>query len=126
MRELLAMGFPRVRAANALQAVDNAGAQQAVAWLVDNDGSPLLLDRPNGYVEAPSPSPAALGDPFFGAALAAAPATTPNPLLQSQQPQQPAATPPGYARQRSLGGVGVAGILRQEERRAAATDRCAL
>lgn len=125
--ELQRMGFTRLRATNALLTTHNAGVQQAAAWLMDNEGSPLLLDRPNPYATAPRAAPRP-PDPFFSAALLGAQGSK-GGYGATQQAVGAAAVQPQQAQQQleprpaSLG-AGLVGILRREELKAAETDRC--
>ena len=58
---LCAIGYPRLHAVNAVVATRNAGVQEAVNWLCDNEGSPAL-DQPSPYLQQSSGSGgAALG-----------------------------------------------------------------
>lgn len=47
---LCAIGYPRLHAVNAVVATRNAGVQEAVNWLCDNEGSPAL-DQPSQYLQ---------------------------------------------------------------------------
>ncbi|KAJ1753542.1 hypothetical protein IW139_004453 [Coemansia sp. RSA 353] len=56
--QLLEFGFPELHVDNALKATNNGGLQQALDWLSENEGKPILdepLDKPD---ETPSTEPA--------------------------------------------------------------------
>lgn len=143
---LVAIGYPRLHAMNASAATRNAGVQAAVNWLCDNEGSPAL-DQPSPYLQAdgssaspaqPSSSssypPPAPPGPLASGGVMAGPAggggggeSFANPLLQAQAGSSGSSLSssglgPAVARTTSARGVGVSGILKQEEMRAARTD----
>jgi hypothetical protein len=85
---LVAASFPRLQAVNAVAATRNAGVQQAVEWILDHQGSPLL-DQPSPFLDA-----AASGG--GGGSGGGGSAWTAGPSSSSAQPAY-AAWPPPHA-----------------------------
>ncbi len=56
LEALVAMGFPRRRAADAISATGGVGVEAAAAWLLDAAHSPLARDRPDGAPAAAPPA----------------------------------------------------------------------
>lgn len=127
LSQLRDLGYGESEAVEALLATRNAGVEQAVNW---------LLDHPGGSLASAGP----LGEAQLTAANASI--SVENPLLQPYWPpnmgqghqqqeqggpqQQSAAaitTPTPASYNRSTSTVGVAGVLRREERRASETTK---
>lgn len=112
LQELLGMGFPTQHAVNALLASGNRDPGQAVEWLLGHEGSPLL-DHPTPYSTGPA------GDGSSLVAAAAAP-SAPGSAVAAAMGSSGGSS---VQRQMSLGSVGLSGVLKREEARAAATEK---
>lgn len=111
LHELCSMGFLTQQAANALLATGNSNLHQAIEWLLAHQGSEVIDYPTPHHLPLQQQPQQQLQQLQLGP-----PGTAPGAALKQQQQQQL------HARQRSLGSVGVAGVLRREEARAAATE----
>nr|KAI3430421.1 hypothetical protein D9Q98_005016 [Chlorella vulgaris] len=94
MEGLCAASFPRLQAINAVVATRNAGVQQAIEWILDNQGSPAL-DQPSPFLSS-QPSPYASASVAATSSQAGG-STWMGPATASAQPAYPGWPPPPHA-----------------------------
>ncbi len=95
---LCAIGYPRLHAVNAVVATRNAGVQEAVNWLCDNEGSPAL-DQPSPYLQLSGNSGSIGGGGAAGGPLASGPSasSSSSPWAGLDQLGSAASSSSGYA-----------------------------